>query len=368
VSSDLYEVLEVERSASSDDLKKAYRRLARQYHPDANPGDASAEAKFKEISQAYEILSDPERRANYDRFGTDSPGSPFGQAGSVQDIFDMFFGGQSPFGGFGGFGQPPRRSGPPPGPDAEISLDITLDDAAFGATKEIEVTLPYRCLSCGGSGAAEGTAPVTCVECAGSGEVRRVRNSILGQMVTSSPCTRCGGFGTRIETPCAECRGEGRTRQNQTIKIQIPAGVENGSTMRLADRGPVGPRGGANGRLFVHLRVSEDPRFVRDGDDLHHETHVTFTQAALGTTIEVPTLRATHVLEVTPGTQSGTVHRVRHEGIEHLQGRGRGDLYVHVIVDVPTELDDVTESLLRQLAEHEGAAVGESRPRRRGKK
>jgi len=349
---DLYQILEVDHNVSAEDLKKSYRRLARQLHPDANPGDATTEARFKEVSQAYEILSDPERRANYDRFGQDvgAGANPFG-AGSVQDIFDMFFGGMG--------GRSTQRRGPQPGPDAEVSVEITLDDAAFGANREITVTLPQRCATCDGSGCAEGTLPVTCVECAGLGEVRRVRNSILGQMMTTSVCTRCNGTGSRIETPCADCRGEGRKNESTTMTIQIPAGVEDGSTMRLSDRGPAGPRGGPNGRLFVHLRVAVDQRFERQGDDLHHEAHISFAQAALGTSIEVPTLRATTAIDVDAGSASGTVHRVRHEGVEHLHGRGRGDMFVHLIVDVPSELDDVERDLLRQLAQHRGESVAE---------
>ena len=347
---DLYAILEVEPSASPEELKRSYRRLARQYHPDANPDDPGAEARFKEVSQAYEILSDPERRANYDRFGSDTgPGNPFG-AGSVQDIFDMFF---------GGMGARPQRRGPQPGPDAEIVVEISLDDAAFGADHEVTVTLPQRCATCGGDGCAPGTSPITCAECAGAGEVRRVRNSILGQMVTSAPCPRCAGQGTRIESPCKDCRGEGRRDTTSTFTVKIPAGVEDGSTMRLSDRGPAGPRGGPNGRLFVHLRVTPDDRFERNGDDLHHEAHVAFTQAALGATIEVPTLRGTHTVEVEPGSANGTVFRIRHEGVAHLHGRGRGDLFVHLVVEVPTDLDEETTDLLYQLAEHRGEAVRE---------
>ena len=362
---DLYAVLELEPSASLDELKRAYRRLARQYHPDATPGDAASEARFKEVSQAYEILSDPERRANYDRFGSDvgAGGNPFG-ANSVQDIFDMFFGGMG--------GHSTQRRGPQPGPDAEISIDITLDDAAFGASHEVTVTLPHRCSTCDGSGCAPGTSPVTCLECAGTGEVRRVRNSILGQMVTSMACGRCNGMGSRIDTPCADCRGEGRRNETATLTVQVPAGVEDGSTMRLSDRGPAGVRGGPNGRLFVHLAVQSDARFERHGDDLHHEAHVAFTQAALGASIQVPTLRETHTLDVAPGSANGTVHRLRHEGVTHLHGRGRGDLFVHLVVDVPTELDSASEELLRRLAEQRGETVHEPAAglfhRRRGAK
>ncbi len=350
---DLYVILEVERNCSEDELKRSYRRLARKYHPDANPGDHEAEARFKEISQAYEVLSDPERRASYDRFGSDvgAGGNPFGGGGSVQDIFDMFFGGM-------GVNSQQRR-GPQPGPDAEISIDISLDDAAFGAQHEITVTLPQRCGECDGSGCEPGTEPERCSECMGAGVVQRVRNSILGQMMTTVVCNRCSGMGSRISSPCGTCRGEGRTNQTSTMTIQIPAGVEDGSTMRLADRGPAGPRGGPNGRLFVHLRVAGDDRFERNGNDLHHEAHISFAQAALGATITVPTLRETVDIEIAPGTQNATVQRIRHEGITQLHGRGRGDLYVHIVVDVPTNLDEEAEAIFRQLAEHQGDAVNE---------
>jgi molecular chaperone DnaJ len=347
----LYEILEVDATCTSEELKASYRRLARKYHPDANTDDPMAETRFKEVSQAYEILSDPERRANYDRFGSDvgAAGNPFG-AGSVQDIFDMFFGGVA-----GG----PTRRGPQPGPDAEVSLDITLEEAAFGASREVTVTLPQRCPICDGSGCAPGTSLVTCEECGGSGEVRRVRNSILGQMVTTQTCPRCQGFGSRIETPCPDCRGEGRRPQSVTLSAQIPAGVEDGSTMRLANRGPAGVRGGPNGRLFVHLRVANDPRFERHGDDLHHEAHIAFSQAVLGATISVPTLKDDVAVDVDAGSANGTVHRLRHEGVEHLHGRGRGDLFIHLVVDVPTELDEESEQLLRQWAEHRDETVSE---------
>jgi molecular chaperone DnaJ len=348
----LYEILEVEATCTPDELKQSYRRLARKYHPDSNTDDPMAETRFKEVSQAYEILSDPERRANYDRFGSDvGAGNPFG-AGSVQDIFDMFFGGMA--------GNSQARRGPQPGPDAEVSVEITLEEAAFGATREVTVTLPKRCSTCDGSGCAPGTSPVSCEECNGAGEVRRVRNSILGQMVTSQTCPRCQGMGSRITSPCPDCRGEGRRREGVTLSVTIPAGVEDGSTMRLADRGPAGLRGGANGRLFVHLRVLNDPRFVRNGDDLHHEAHVAFSQAVLGATITVPTLREPITIDVDPGSANGTVQRVRHEGVEHLHGRGRGDLFIHLVVDVPTELDDDSEDLLRQWAAHRDEPVREA--------
>ena len=359
MSADLYDLLEVDRSASQDDLKKAYRRLARQLHPDANPGDAVAEAKFKEVSQAYEILSDPERRAHYDTYGADlgQGGNPFG-GGSVQDIFNMFFGGgQGGFGGFGGGGG--FRRGPQPGPDAEKVMDITLLEAAEGVTRDVSATLPVRCVSCDGSGAAPGTGVVTCDGCKGSGEIRQVRQTLLGQMVQMGVCSRCQGFGTRIETPCTDCRGEGRRTETVTISVPVPAGVEDGSTMRLNNKGPAGVRGGANGTLYVHLRVAPDDRFERDGDDLHHEATIAYTQAVLGTTITVPTLHGDTTLEVAPGSSHGTVLRVPGEGVTHLRHRGKGDLFVHLAIEVPNRVDDETERLLRELAAHRDEAVGE---------
>ncbi len=351
-STDLYALLGVSSTASEDEIKRAYRKLARELHPDANPGDPSTEARFKEVSQAYEILSDPEKRANYDRFGSGGFEGGFAP-GSVQDIFDFFFG---QMGGAGG----PRRRGPQPGPDAEIVLDISFEEAAFGVTREVPVTLAVRCSTCDGAGSAPGTSPERCLECDGAGEVRRVRNSFLGQMVTSSPCPICRGAGEIIRDPCTTCRGDGRENQHTTITIEIPGGVENGSTMRLPEHGPVGPRRGPAGTLYVHLRVAADSRFERVGDDLHHEAHIGFAQAALGATIEVPTIRGTATIEVEPGSQHGTVIEVRHEGVAHLRGRGRGDLYIHLAVDVPDELDERAETLIRELADHLGQPVSDA--------
>lgn len=351
-STDLYALLGVSSGASADEIKRSYRRLARELHPDANPGDPSTEAKFKEVSQAYEILSDPERRENYDRFGTAGFEGGFAP-GSVQDIFDMFFGSMGNQGS-------PRRRGPQSGPDAELVVDITLEDAAFGVTRDVDVTLPVRCETCDGRGSAEGTLPFACDECHGTGEVRRVRNSFLGQMMTTSTCALCRGMGEIIATPCESCRGDGRQNAQRTLSVEIPAGVENGSTMRLLERGPAGPRGGPNGTLYVHLRVSDDVRFEREGDDLHHFAHITFAQATLGASIEVPTLRSTTTIEIAPGSQPGSVVPVRHEGVSHLRGRGRGDLFIHLIVDVPSELDDTSETLLREFAAHRDEAVNEA--------
>lgn len=354
MTADLYTLLEVDRNASPDDLKKSYRRLARQLHPDANPGDAQAEARFKEVSQAYEILSDPERRSNYDRFG--HAGDAFGGGGgfgggSVQDLFDMFFSNMG--------GPSPRRSGPLPGPDMETSIDITLNDASTGVRRDVVITLPVSCPDCHGLGAAAGTSVETCGECQGIGEVRRVKQSILGQMITSSACPRCNGVGTIVVTPCETCRGEGRTTVKQTLTLDVPAGVENGSTMRLSNRGPAGLRGGPNGTLFVHIRVAHDPRFERQGDDLHTQIVIRYPQAVLGTEIEIPTLEGPEVIDVPAGSKHGTVLRLKGRGVTHLRGRGVGDLYVHVSIDVPSDVSDAERDLLRQLAELQGVKTND---------
>jgi molecular chaperone DnaJ len=355
---DLYEILGVTRDASDDDLKRAYRRKARDLHPDTNPDDPESEAEFKQVSVAYEILSDPERRTQYDRFGLrgimgGQPGGPewqtFGEGG-LGDLFEAFF---------GAMGGNARQgfSGPAPGADAEVTQRITLVEAAFGAEKELEVRLPVACEACRATGAAPGTSAETCVDCGGTGELRRVRQSILGQVMTAMPCSRCHGAGSTIATPCTTCRGEGRTTSSATMVVDVPAGVEDGSTMRLAGRGAAGFRGGPNGTLYVHLGVERDARFERHGDDLHTVATVSLAQAALGTTVDIATLEGDEPIEVARGTQPGTVIRLRQRGVTHLRGRGRGDLHVHVAVSVPVELDEESESLLRSLAEHRGEEV-----------
>ena len=345
---ELYDLLEVDPNASADDIKKSYRRLARALHPDANPGDAAAEARFKEVSAAYEVLSDPQRRAQYDQFGDAGPqaGNPFGGGGGFQDIFDAFF---SQMGG-----DPVRRSGPQAGADIETTVVIDLGEAAFGAAKDLSVRLPVGCAACDATGAAPGTSAETCPECQGTGEVRRVRQSLLGQMITASPCGRCAGTGAVIPSPCPTCHGDGRVTEERTLTVDVPEGVEDGTTLRLTGRGAAGPRGGPAGSLYVHLRVSPDPRFERNGDDLHTMVHVSAAQAAIGTELEVETLEAPLTVAIEPGTQSGTVLRQRNQGVPHLRSRGRGDLFVHVQVDTPTELSDREVELLTELAELRG--------------
>jgi molecular chaperone DnaJ len=356
VATDLYALLEVSRDASNDEIKRAYRRLARSLHPDANPDNPAAEAQFKEVAQAYEVLSDPEKRARYDRFGTTGGaagggGDPFGfGGGGLGDIFDAVFGGG---GGGGGRGS----SGPPRGVDLEVAIDLDFEHAVFGAQEPVSVRTAVACDTCEATGAAPGTSPQTCVGCAGTGQVRRVRQSILGQMVTASPCPRCSGMGQVVATPCPDCAGEGRRIEEKTYTVDIPAGVDTGSTLRLSGLGAVGARGGGTGDLYVHLRVRDHPRFERRGADLVHELHLPFTQAALGAHLEFETLDGPEDLVVPRGTETGRVFRLRGRGVPHVQGRGRGDLLLAVVVDTPDDLDDRQEALLRELAALRGEEV-----------
>jgi molecular chaperone DnaJ len=353
---DLYELLGVRRDASEEEIKRAYRARARELHPDTNHGDPEAEARFKQVTVAYEVLRDPDRRARYDRYGAEGvfgaqPGGMggFDFEGGLSDIFEAFFGQMT--------GAGVRRRGPQAGADAEVRLGLEFSEAVFGCRKEIAVRLPATCETCGGRGAAPGTEPVTCADCQGTGELRRVRQSLLGQVVTSVACSRCGGTGEMISTPCPDCRGEGRRIQESTFTVEVPAGVEDGSTLRLADRGAAGPRGGPSGSLFVHLLVARDPRFERRGDDLHTTLRLGLAQATLGSEAEVETLDGSKPLTVAPGTQHGHVERIRGAGVPHLRGRGRGDLFVHVVVETPTALTAEQDELLRQFAASRGEEV-----------
>lgn len=359
MSTDYYELLGVSRSATSDEIKRAFRRLARELHPDTGHGDPDAEARFKQVAHAYEVLSDPDKRQRYDRFGPDgvapnagNAGDPFGfgGGGGLGDVFEAFFGG-SPFGG-GRAG-----SGPPRGADLEVVADLGFTEAAFGCEHSVSVRTAVACAACRSTGAAEGTEPVTCYECQGTGQVQRVRQSLIGQMVTSSPCARCSGSGQIIATPCAECQGEGRSVEERTYTVDIPAGVDTGSTLRLSGRGAVGPRGGQAGDLYVHLRVQPHPRFERDGVDLHSTVQLPYTQATLGATLEFETLDGIEEIEVPRGTASGTTFRLRGRGVPHLERRNRGDLLVDVVVGVPTELSEDEEEVIRRLAELRGEVV-----------
>lgn len=359
---DYYELLGVSRTASAEEIKKAYRRKARELHPDAKPDDRAAEEQFKQVAQAYEVLSDPEARSRYDRFGEAGVGSAAGPnigdmftGAGIGDLFDAFFGGGgNPFGG----GMRGGPTGPPRGQDLEVVADITFAQAVFGATIPVEVRTALRCEECGGSGAGSGTKPVTCSECNGRGQVQRVRQSLLGQMVTASACPRCGGLGEVIVTPCPSCKGEGRVIAPKTYQVDVPAGVDTGSTLRLTGRGAVGPRGGGAGDLYVHVRVAPHEVFTRDGDDLVAVLSVSIAQAALGTKISLPTLDGEEEIAVPPGTQPGREFVFRQRGVHRLHGRGRGDLRVRIDVEVPTKLSDFETELLTKYAESRGEHVG----------
>ena len=360
MATDYYELLGVDRGASADDLKRAYRKLARQYHPDANPDDQEAEAKFKEISEAYAVLSDESARARYDQFGHEGlrgggmGGDPFNF--DLNDIFENFFGG-NPFGG----GRTRRPAGPPPGEDQEIVLDLTFEEAIFGVDRKVELQTAVGCEQCSGTGAAEGTSARRCTGCDGSGQIQQMRQSLLGQMVTTTHCPRCGGLGEEIPNPCPQCRGEGRYRDSMSYEVRVPAGVDTGSTLRLTGRGAAGPRGGATGDLYVHLRVAASERFPRDGDPLYAEQRITMLQAALGARIDFETLDQTVELAVPPGTQPGEIFRLRDHGVPRLEGRGRGrgDMLVSINVEIPTKLSKQDDELLRQIAQQRDENVAD---------
>ncbi len=356
--SDFYELLDVERNASADEIKKAYRKRARELHPDANPGDEAAEQEFKELARAYETLRDADKRARYDRFGDTGNGNrgggdPFG-GGGVGDIFDAFFGDQSPFGGGGRRGP----TGPARGPDLEVVTELDFTEAVFGAQHKVDVRTAVACDTCDATGAAEGTKPSTCGDCGGAGHVRQVRQSLLGQMVTTGACPRCSGTGVIIENPCADCSGEGRRLEDKTFTVDIPPGVDAASTLRLQGRGAVGQRGGGAGDLYVNFRVRAHDRFVRDGVDLHADLHIPVTQAMLGADVEFETLDGVEAIKVPPATPTGHTFRFRGKGVPVVNRSGRGDLHVHVVIDLPHDLDEEQEELVRRLAELRDEPVG----------
>jgi molecular chaperone DnaJ len=357
---DFYEILGVGREADDDEIKKAYRRLARQYHPDTNDGDPAAEARFKEISVAYETLRDPEKRRRYDMYGAEGMGAAGGPGAGgfdfgVSDLFDAFFGA-----GFGG-GRGP--GGPARGPDAEVSLILDLEEAVFGVAKPVELRMPVECERCTGSGCEPGTHPSTCRTCGGAGELRTVRRTILGQMMTASPCTACRGAGREILSPCRDCRGDGRVTLPATVEVQVPAGIDGGQRLRLSGRGPAAPRGGEPGDLYVSIAVRRHPRFERDGDDLLHVLRLPMTQASLGAHLRIETLDGEEDLLIPAGTQTGRQFKLRGRGVPALRGRSRGDLIVSVEVVVPEKLTAEEASLIRGLAELRGEDVA---PREEG--
>jgi len=360
---DYYEILGVSRDADETELKKAYRKLAKQYHPDMNPNDKDAEAKFKEINEAYAVLSDPQKRKQYDMYGHSGlDGTGFdgfrGFGGfdfGFEDIFDTFFGG-SPFGR-----STRRKSGPRRGNDLKYSLEISFLEAAFGVTKEINVTRMQLCHVCGGSGSKPGTKPETCRHCNGTGQIRHVQATPFGQMVNMRTCEVCRGEGTIITNPCDECRGNGRVQKISKISINVPAGIDNGQTISLRGEGEPGMMGGPPGDLYVSIRVKPHPLFKREGYDVICEIPITFTQAALGAELEIPTLEGTIKYNIPEGTQTGTVFRLKNKGIKHLRSNAKGDQLVRVNVEVPTKLSAKQKELLKQFAEISGDEVFQQR-------
>ncbi len=347
---DYYEILGVPRNASQKEIKKAYRRLARQYHPDVNDSP-DAEERFKEINEAYEVLSDPEKRAQYDRYGH---AGPPGLGFEFRDPFEIF---REVFGFDFGFG--PRRAYRQPrrGADIHQHLTISFREAAFGCEKEIEVSHYEVCPECGGSGAEPGTSPIRCPQCNGTGEVRRVRQSILGSLITVTTCPRCGGTGEVITTPCHRCGGSGRVKMKRKLSVEIPAGVEDGMQIRLAGQGEPGENGGPPGDLYVTLSVEEHPYFRRHNNDIVLELAINVAQAALGDEVMVPTLDGEEKLIIPAGTQTGEVFRLRGKGVPYLRRNGRGDQLVVVQVRTPTNLTKEQRRLFKELAKTLGKEV-----------
>ncbi len=345
-----YEVLGVARDAAPDEIKRAYRTLAREHHPDANSGDPDATERFKEITRAYEVLSDPEKKQRYDMFGHERAGaSGFGDFAGASDLFSAFFGGS----------RGATRRGERRGADLLAEVEISLEDAALGAEREVEIGTLGECPKCGGNGAQPGTSPDRCSGCGGSGEVRQARRTFLGDIVTASACPRCGGSGEEIPYPCDRCAGHGRVEVTDAITLRIPPGVDDGAQLRVSGRGQAAPRGGRTGDLYVEVRVTPHEVFRRAGDDLGCEISVPMTVAALGGEIEIPTLEGAEEVSVEAGTQTGEVKRLRGLGMPRLDGRGRGQLVALLRVQTPTGLDSEQAELLARLAELRGEETGQ---------
>lgn len=353
---DYYEVLGVSRSATEQEIKRSYRTLARKYHPDVNK-NADAEDRFKELNEAQEVLSNPERRAAYDRFGHAAAnggpggGDPFGFGGSpFTDIFETFFGGAQA-------GSSRRSSAPPRGQDIQISVDLTFEEAVFGSEKDVEVDRLETCEACNGTRMKDGKTPPTCTTCNGTGEVRRVQQTILGQFMTSGPCATCHGEGVMITDPCNVCRGRGRTRNYRTIAVTIPAGVDDNATLRLSGQGEDGPANGVPGNLYVKVRVQPHTYFERHGKAINSQVGVNIAQAALGDEIEIDTVDGSVVFKIPSGTQSGQQFRLRGKGVPDIRGGERGDQLVTIQVVVPKRLSDDQRELFEQLASSLGKEV-----------
>ena len=360
---DYYEVLGVEKNASDAEIKKSYRKLAMKYHPDQNPGDKTAEEKFKEVNEAYEVLSNPDKKARYDQYGFSGVdpnfnpnagagfggfGGGFSGFGDLGDIFGDFFGG-----GASGASSA-RRNGPAKGQNVVSEIEITFEDAAFGCEREITYSRVEQCSTCHGSGCREGSQPETCSYCGGRGTVRTQQNFMGMTMQSTQPCPKCGGQGKIIKDPCPSCRGKGKVRCNRTLRVKVPAGIDNGQSFRVREEGNAGSNGGPNGDLLVTVSVRKHPIFTRDGANVLCEMPITFTQAALGASIEVPTLDGKVRYTIPEGTQTGTTFRLRGKGIPYVGYKTRGDQFVTVVVETPQKLNREQKELLRRLGESIG--------------
>ena len=360
---DYYEVLGLQKGASDDEIKKAYRRLAKENHPDLHPNDKEAEARFKEIGEAYEVLSDESKRAKYDQFGfaafdpsygSGAGGAGFGGFDDLGDIFGNIFGGG--FGDIFGGGSQRSRTGPQRGENIRISMTVSFNEAAFGCKKDINIPRTEACDACQGTGCADGTSPEKCPECGGSGTVRVQQRTPFGVMASTTACRRCGGSGKIISQPCRACRGTGTVRRQRTISVSIPAGIDNGQTISLRGQGSAGKNGGPNGDLLITVSVRPDSQFTRDGTSVLYELPISFAQAALGAEVEVPSIDGPVKYAIPEGTQSGTVFRLRGKGIPYLNRSGRGDQYVTVTVQTPQNLTRAQKDLLRKFGEACGEA------------
>lgn len=374
---DYYEVLGVSKTATDDELKKAYRKLAKQYHPDLHPGDKEAEAKFKEINEAYEILSDADKRAKYDQYGFAAfdPNSGFGGFdggfGGFDDLGDILgsiFGGG--FGGFGGgFGGGQRRNnGPRKGENVRVNLTLDFEEAVFGCKKEIPVNMVETCPDCKGTGCAEGTHPETCPDCGGRGTVVRTQRTAMGMMQSTSQCPRCNGRGQVIHTPCPTCKGNGRIRKKKTVSVNIPSGIDNGQTVSLRGLGNEGVNGGAPGDLLVTVTVRAHALFERDGSSILLDLPISYAQAVLGAEVTVPTLTGKVKLTIPEGTDTGTTFRLKGKGVPFLRGNGSGDQFVTVNIETPKKLNDTQKEALRKFAEAMDEPVAAEKKRGFGKK
>ena len=358
---DYYEVLGVSKGASEDEIKKAYKKMARKYHPDLNPGDKSAEEKFKEVNEAYEVLSDADKRARYDQYGHAGVDPNFGAGGfgggfdggfdfsDLGDIFGSFFGG-----GFGG-GRRTNPNAPQRGESIRMAVTISFEEAAFGCEKEVTVERYEACDTCHGSGCAPGTSPEVCPDCHGTGTIQQRRQTPMGVFATSSPCPKCGGKGRIIHQPCKDCRGSGMMRKKKTIQASIPAGIDNGQTISIRGQGNAGRNGGPAGDLLITITVRPHELFRREGTSVLCEAPITFTQAVLGAELEIPTIDGKVKYTLPEGTQSGTTFRLKGKGIPSINGRGRGDQYVTVYIETPRNLNKEQKEALKKFA----AAMGE---------